>query len=262
MMLYINLFFAVFWVFWCSSARRSALVAEKARTPIPLRRCSKEKNRCSKEILEHVWNTSGTPTYKLKIGFNRGRNTWNTLNTNDSRARGLPASGAAAFGRRKTAQEGAKIMNENLIPNTTLKAAKKMYGNSEPWRLYRFIGRNRFVQAWLLVRDGSLCPYCGKPCLPADKIDVHHLDYQHVCGFGRTVGNYNPSIADCESCHQERSDLFNGCMQRLKLVHQNCNAEIANVGWLVRGRESRNDQKGYFDTDGRPCLAPKTNPVR
>ena len=98
--------------------------------------------------------------------------------------------------------------------------------------------RHPYVREFIQERDGGICRWCGKRIYPGQKMNIHHMDYDHCCSYPGRVEIPTPTEKrqgrafkgpDCQQCHASTPDAFNGCMSRLALVHSRCNAEINEV---------------------------------
>jgi hypothetical protein len=121
-----------------------------------------------------------------------------------------------------------------LIPELSYSAAKAKYADSDAWHLFaRQITRNPFVQDYLQKRQAHRCPWCALSVIGNIGIQIHHIDYDHVCGFGQTIVvqrlTRKATVPDCRSCMTLHPELFQSCMKRLRLIHGRCNRQIALV---------------------------------
>lgn len=127
--------------------------------------------------------------------------------------------------------------NLNLIPAFGSEEMKAKHSNNlEQWKLFaRRFQKNPFVQSMVLSRDNEKCQFCGYKLSIAKNFHVHHIDYDHVCKFGKVISIPQPSEKrpnrsfngpNCELCHKEMPNLFSECIKRVVLVHPLCNKEI------------------------------------
>lgn len=138
-------------------------------------------------------------------------------------------------------------MNSSIIPNLPSREARVPFvQNLEQWRNFaQRITKSPFVKAFLLERDGHECSWC-KRVLGENKV-VHHISYEHVCTFDRTIQIDTPTfkrssrqrnVPDCESCKKDNNDRFISCMNKLALVHGYCNKLISekHLSQSIEGR--------------------------
>jgi hypothetical protein len=110
------------------------------------------------------------------------------------------------------------------------------------WKLFAArITRNPFVRDYLQQRQEHCCPWCGGSTRSGYHLAVHHLDYEHVCGFPKTITPMGKrralkSVPDCQSCSIQASNLFSECMRRICLVHHGCHQEIHKIAQVTRSR--------------------------
>jgi len=122
--------------------------------------------------------------------------------------------------------------NPELVPKN--RAENFAEYRSEAWMLFaRRMQKNPYMQSFVTQRDSNKCQWCGKRCLKPGQL--HHVDYEHVCSFGKTIGISRPTekrpnatriVPDCESCSKFNPEWFAGCAARVVLVHGICNAAI------------------------------------
>lgn len=129
-----------------------------------------------------------------------------------------------------------------LIPRLGSQQARERH-DDKLWRMFaRRAQRNPHIKAFVLKRDDGRCPWCGKRLHPSAVL--HHIDYDHHCHLGEEIRipraharreNSTTRVPDCERCHAEHPDFFEGCASRLVAVHQLCNAaiEAARAGALT-----------------------------
>lgn len=132
-------------------------------------------------------------------------------------------------------------MNYNIIPLLGSAEAAAEHENKEAWRAFSSrTTKNPFLKEFLRIREDNQCAWCNRT-YPLHGFQVHHIDYDHECYYGKMIEIPNPTekrpgrtskIADCESCHRDRTDLFNDCAKRLTTVHNSCNRTIE----IVRGK--------------------------
>lgn len=102
------------------------------------------------------------------------------------------------------------------------------------WRRFaRRAQRNPFMQSHVRERDGASCVWCGG-FVPTGTGVLHHTNYLHVCSFGRDAEIVNERghhrhVPDCASCFADDRTRFNVCAALLRLVHNGCNQQIAEI---------------------------------
>ncbi len=111
------------------------------------------------------------------------------------------------------------------------------YGYSLKWRLYaNRIRNNPVMRDRLLSRQKLLCPICEN--ILDEETHMHHIDYDHICNYGRETEVYTGSISkrtkkrrvklvpDCESCLVNSKANFNSCKNKLVMVHKACHGRL------------------------------------
>lgn len=126
-------------------------------------------------------------------------------------------------------------MDARLIPAIGYSDASKIYGKSVSWFNYaRRITFNPFMMFFLLEREGHSCPWCRKPI--ESRPVIHHINYLHECRYGKTIFIATPTekrpkrgreIPDCKTCNISKREFFDSCIDRLTVVHTECNGSIA-----------------------------------
>lgn len=126
-------------------------------------------------------------------------------------------------------------MNKNVINKYSYSEMKAKHQKNKKWLNFaRRCIKNKFVQKYLLRRDGGVCQYCGRRIL--GQFNIHHISYDHCCKSDDTIVQITPTpkrpgrhlhVPDCEQCSKDTPVLFNECMEMLCVVHCHCNMEIA-----------------------------------
>lgn len=130
--------------------------------------------------------------------------------------------------------------------------AGRKHGFSDAWEAFAVeVTKNAFMRFYLYGRGRRRCALCLHP-FGGDTV-IHHVDYDHVCSFGRRLMQPTPredrpdivvDVPDCEACFLESRERFFSCADRLRLVHSDCNrllrpqpleqSERYGVSWELR----------------------------
>jgi len=131
-------------------------------------------------------------------------------------------------------------MNKTIIPELCRSTARKnVIVDIEAWKNFaQRITKNQFVKAFLLQRDGTKCSWCHKD-IHEIKI-IHHTTYDHCCSYNVVIRIPSPTykhrnktrvVPDCKSCKENSIERFINCMDKLVLVHSNCNKSISELAY-------------------------------
>ena len=105
----------------------------------------------------------------------------------------------------------------------------------ESWKRFASrIQKNPVIKSFVFSRD-KYCQACGKSFGEGKRtpFHVHHIDYDHACGFDKTVAVLSDvrvhHLPDCGRCQIEQPSSFEGCVSRLSAVHPICNMKIEKM---------------------------------
>lgn len=62
-----------------------------------------------------------------------------------------------------------------------------------------------------------------------DNFVIHHLDYDNVFNFNKTISINNKKTTYCKSFYKEYSENFQKCINRLIPLHSICNYHISKI---------------------------------
>lgn len=122
---------------------------------------------------------------------------------------------------------------EELVPNVSYAEARQRFGGTREWRLFaRNLAMHPFLREVLAQRQSGRCVWCRQRILDIGHAHIHHVSYEHVCGFLCETRIVTPrgrsrTVPDCASCMKAEPNLFLGCLERVRLVHKRCNVAIA-----------------------------------
>ncbi|OMF51000.1 hypothetical protein [Paenibacillus peoriae] len=129
-------------------------------------------------------------------------------------------------------------MNYKIVPLLGIEEVRAKYGSKLSWKIFvSKTTKNPFLKEYLRLREDNRCSWCNKS-YPLHGFQIHHTDYDHECNYGKLIKVPNPTekrpdrtseVADCESCHTNRIDLFKECVNRLTTVHISCKRTIEIV---------------------------------
>jgi hypothetical protein len=101
----------------------------------------------------------------------------------------------------------------------TRDAARSHYDDSPAWRAFSAgVCSDRGMREHLARVQDGLCARCGEP-LGERPVAIHHVDYDHECEL--VAGGASGTL--CAYCLAKRSEWFEGCSSRLRLLHASCN---------------------------------------
>jgi hypothetical protein len=132
-------------------------------------------------------------------------------------------------------------MDNTITPTHTRATAKEKYLNEiESWKNFaQRITKNPFIKVYLFERDGEKCAWCQRALY--DQPIIHHITYEHYCSYTTVIRVASPTenrpnktrlVPDCENCKKENTNGFMSCVNKLVLVHSNCNKKIAEESYL------------------------------
>ncbi|MBR3224859.1 MAG: hypothetical protein IKF78_06015 [Atopobiaceae bacterium] len=112
------------------------------------------------------------------------------------------------------------------VPVNDRSVMAKRHGDSEAWHTFaERICANDYIKKKLAERQGGVCAICGSAL--GKTVVVHHVDYDHECGLAQVDSDWTRLGSrvqpDCEKCHANHAELFDGCSSRLRAVHMGCN---------------------------------------
>ena len=121
-------------------------------------------------------------------------------------------------------------IRKHLLPPKPKHALKEKYlEHILAWRKFSSRAQqNSEIKKFVFERD-KVCQACSKniELEGTNSLIIHHMDYDHSCGFDKIVMNKNNrELPDCGSCRFEKPELFSGCVSRLAAVHKFCNHRI------------------------------------